>query len=479
MARRALRRRLQGSLALLVVATAIAAAVPFVARRPVDEASAQAARAEEGIHAILRLSIAARDAYAHQAHVFILNDATHVDHYYETAQSMLRSLEGARTAVHGTKAAPLFAQIERDARALDDSFRTDVIPQVGGDRSLLLAPAENAIVRVERMQTVIDKVVRLFGEDLDAAHASLDGAMRRSRVMSGAVLFLAVLVALAGAFLVDRSLSLPLGRLEAATDALAGGNLKARVSEEIAKRNDELGSLATRFNAMADRLVEREARLLESERLAAVGRLAAGVAHEINNPLGVILGHARLLEKRLDEEGNKDVAPIVVEVKRCQEIVAGLLDLTRPPRLRTALVDLEELCTQTRDRLAAAPFADVRITRQGDASAEADGDKLRQLVTNLFVNATQAGASRIDVTIDGSAASVIWLSVVDDGTGLAADTAHRLFTPFFTTKPEGTGLGLAVSRAIAAAHGGELMHVDTAHGARFDLVLPRRAQEAA
>lgn len=483
MARRALRRRLQLALILLVVATATAAAVPFVARRPVDEASAAAARAEAGIAAVLRLSIAVRDAYAHQAHVFILNDTTHVDHYKDTARGMTRALDAAHTAVDGSPAASLLADLESDARALDAKFLEEVVPRVGGDRALLVAPAEDAIIRVERMQTVIDRAAKLLAADRDAAHAALDAAMTTSRAASGAVLCLAVLVAFAAAFVVDRSLSRPLGRLEAATDALAAGDLGARVGPEIANRQDELGSLASRFNTMAERLAEREARLIDAERLAAVGRLAAGVAHEINNPLGVILGLARLLEKRLDDDGKKDVSTIVAEVERCKEIVSGLLDLSRPPRLRIGPVDLEELCRDTRERLGATAVSDIDVTVGGDPNVEADADKLRQIIANLFVNAKQADARRVDVMIDGTDAKSVVVSVSDDGRGLTEEAADKLFTPFFTTKAEGTGLGLAVSRAIAAAHGGELVHRanDGARrsGARFDLVVPRRAAEKA
>ena len=118
MARRGLRRRLQLAFVLLVTATATAAAVPFVARRPVDEASASAAHAEAGIAAVLRLSIAVRDAYAHQAHVFILNDTTHVAHYQDTARAMTRALAATHTAVDHSRAAPLLASLDTDARAL-------------------------------------------------------------------------------------------------------------------------------------------------------------------------------------------------------------------------------------------------------------------------------------------------------------------------------------------------------------------------
>lgn len=376
MARRGLRRRLQVALGLLVIATAAAAAAPFVARRPVDAALQAAGRADGGIAAVLRLSIAVREAYAHQAHTFVLNNTSHMEHYREAKESLIGALAVARGAVAGTEAAPVLVELDADAQALDIQFRDEVVPQVGGDRARLLKPAEDAIARLERMQAVIDRAAEILAVQRGQARTAVDRAMARARVVSASVLLVALLVAAFAAALIDRSLSRPLGRLEAATDAVAAGDLHARVADDIAQRDDELGSLASRFNAMAERLAEREARLLEAERLATVGRLAAGVAHEINNPLGVILGNARHLEKRLDDEGKRDIAGIVDEVVRCRDIVGGLLDLSRPPRLRLGPVDLEELCRDTRERLGDASVGQVEVNARGDVEVEADGDRV-------------------------------------------------------------------------------------------------------
>ena len=185
----------------------------------------------------------------------------------------------------------------------------------------------------------------------------------------------------------------------------------------FAEGNDELASLAQHFNEMATELQVRERRLLEAERLAGVGRLAAGVAHEINNPLGVMLGYVTLIERACDNDDVKtDAQMIRAEIRRCQYIVAGLLELARPPRLNLAAVDVEAIA-----RAAAAallPLAD--------------------------------GQDRVRI---------------------------RLFEPFFTNKPGGTGLGLAVSRSLAEAHGGTLRHVDTAVGATFCVTLPRAPKD--
>lgn len=478
MARKGLRRRLQVTLALLVVAAAATAAVPFLAQRRVREATGSASHAEAGIAAVLRLSIAMRDAYAHQAHVVILNDTTHVEHYRETAHAMQGALAVAQKAVAGTKAEGSLGEVAADAEWLHRTFLQDVVPHVGGDRAVIIPPAEAAIVRMEEMQVAVDRAAALLAQDAAVARGDLQTAMTQSTRASAVFLIVAVVLALVSAIALDRAWSGPLARLEAATDALAKGDLRVRVADDIASRDDELGSLAARFNDMASRLAEREAKLLEAERLAAVGRMAAGVAHEINNPLGVILGNARLLEPKLDDEGKRDVQTIVAEVERCKDIVGGLLDLARPPRLRLGPVDLNELCRETADRLKSAGVDGVDVRCTGDVGIEADGEKLRQIMANLLHNAAQAGAKRVHINVDGSTEDDVRLSVRDDGRGVDQAIASRLFAAFATTKAEGTGLGLAVSRAIAMAHGGDLQFVATSKGARFDLVLPRHVHAA-
>lgn len=480
MPRRGLQAKINATLAALVLTVAAAAAVSFGLQRRVDEAAAALHRAESGVVAVLRLSIAVRDAWAHQAHVVILNDTTHVDHYRETAAIMLKAAAKAQSAVGGASAAEPLAAVVVDAHLLDKSFIEDVVPKVGGDRAVVLGPAEDSIRRVERMQARIDEAAARLTREADAAHAAVGAATMQSRAASSAVVFVAIIVALASALSLRRALSAPLRRLESATERLTTGDLATRVDDDIAQRDDELGSLATRFNTMASSLAEREARLLDAERLAAVGRLAAGIAHEINNPLGVILGTARLLEKGVDSEGKRDVTTIVAEVERCKSIVGGLLDLSRPPRLRILDVDAGELCEETVERLASAlASADIEVDREGDASLLADGEKLRQVLTNVLLNAAQAGARRIEIHVDGRGADIVRISVRDDGPGVAAEVLPRLFSPFATGRADGTGLGLAVSRAIAVAHGGTLEHVASAQGARFDVTLPRRPPASA
>jgi signal transduction histidine kinase len=259
-------------------------------------------------------------------------------------------------------------------------------------------------------------------------------------------------------FTVGRSIARPLARLREGAARLAAGDLDARIAIDSP---DEFGDLARQWNGMTASLKEHQEKLVETEKLAGIGRLAAGVAHEINNPLGVILGYAKLLRRRVDGAAQDDLRVIEEETLRCKEIVEGLLDLSRP--LQAA-------------RLGEARLLDgVGVRVDGAGVAEGHPSKVRLIVSNLVRNAAEATGpgGTVAVSVRESGADV-GVEVADDGPGIEPGARSRLFEPFFTTKAQGTGLGLAVSRALARAHGGEVEAASTpGEGARFTFRLPR------
>ena len=263
--------------------------------------------------------------------------------------------------------------------------------------------------------------------------------------------------------------------MKAGAARIGSGDLDTRI--EIQCR-DEFGALAEQFNAMAASVKEHQRRLFLQEKLAGIGRLAAGVAHEINNPLGVILGYVRVLGKKAEGGLREDLAVIETETLRCKEIVDGLLDLSRPPKPGVNPVDLRELADDVAAKLSESDQAQgIGICVEGEASAQGNVLKLRQVVFNLVKNAVEAAGpgGRVEVRIaDGQGQTE--LAVSDDGPGFPAEVREHLFEPFLTTKPGGTGLGLAVSRAIALAHGGDLLVDAPGRGARVVLRLPRASE---
>jgi signal transduction histidine kinase len=332
---------------------------------------------------------------------------------------------------------------------------------------------------VTRIQDLTQELVARFEASIRAVRADLEQVESRTRRTLLGLLVASPLVAVAVSLVIGRSIAAPVKRLEAGAARIAAGDLDTRIE---ARGAPELEELAVRWNEMTEALREHQRRLVESEKLAGIGRLSAGVAHEINNPLGVILGYAKLLRRKCDGGMAADLAVIEDETLRAKEIVDGLLDLSRPLPASAEEVDLRALSDDVVSRLGEAKLLDgVAVRVDGAASAPGHPEKLRQVLVNLVRNAAEAAGSggKVEVRVaehDGSAE----VAVEDSGPGVPAERRDRLFEPFFTTKPRGTGLGLAVSRAIARAHGGELdAGPAPAGGARFALRLPlRRGGEA-
>jgi two-component system NtrC family sensor kinase len=252
----------------------------------------------------------------------------------------------------------------------------------------------------------------------------------------------------------------------------------------------------------AAREIERQReQLRQSEKLGAMGTLLASVAHELNNPLAIVLGRAALLEDKTAALAGTsgawaglqaDAQRIREAAERCGRIVRTFLNMARQRPGERSAVQLNDLARAAADILGYTLRSHgIRLELalgDGLPVVHADGDQLGQIVLNLLVNAQQALAAvpapeRELHLSSGSAegGNGVWLRVADNGPGVREELRDRLFEPFFTTKPEGvgTGLGLAVSRSIAREHGGELVLEASARGASFCLTLPVQGARAA
>lgn len=225
------------------------------------------------------------------------------------------------------------------------------------------------------------------------------------------------------------------------------------------------------------RAARREREVAEhAARGAAVTRMAAAVAHEVRNPLGIIRGAVELVRERAGPQlGPRDrerLEDVLGEVGRLRALTEDFLDLSADRPLQEELVDLGALATDAaRGSRSLHPDLDVWVSF-GPATVRADPGRLRQVLANLLANAAQAGARRVELR-GGAQGQEVRVMVADDGPGIPPEVRERLFEPFASARPGGTGLGLAVSRRIVERHGGALRLLAEGPGAVFELVLPR------
>lgn len=310
-----------------------------------------------------------------------------------------------------------------------------------------------------------------------------------------AALFISVLLTDLGA----RRIARPICQLASHIKAFADGDRQLHAATR--QPTDEVRALADAFNYLSDTLQAAESErdraqhmVLQSNKLASIGQMAAGIGHEINNPLNNILSYTKLLTRNLQEHGDTvdaasreqlltDLQSLREETLRASEIVKGILNFARqvPPQYSRFEVQpwLEKTLKIVRQ---AAKSHQVNLELENDYDGELEGDRgqLQQALVNLLLNAIQA--SPADSTVRLAAHSEdgrLIIKVCDNGTGISESTLDNIFDPFFTTKPEGegSGLGLSISLGIVERHQGHLAIVNNPErGVTATLTLPLQAQ---
>ncbi len=319
---------------------------------------------------------------------------------------------------------------------------------------------------------------------------------RRTVIVFLAITLAGSLLALTLSHYLSQRLSGSVKLLVAGAEQLACGNLDQRVE---LRSGDEFQELAETFNAMAEALQARDEQLkeqatrkvMESERLAMVGQLAAGVAHEINNPLTGIVTYSQLLLEKAPAEGTTRtwLEKIVTQANRCRKIVRGLLDFSRqskpderPCNVNTVLQECLALVANQ------ALFQNIEIVRnlaEGLPLVPMDPSQIQQVFLNLIINAAEAtpgeGQLRLATRLAGSGRAVE-VEFADTGCGIKPPDLERIFEPFFTTKGarRGTGLGLAISYGIVKEHRGTIaVTSEIGKGTTFVVSLPLSLEEEA
>ena len=349
---------------------------------------------------------------------------------------------------------------------------------------------------LSRIELLNENLVDIFDNRLIGAALQTQTAWNTSSAVSQVIFPVALLVSLLVIYYTHRSVTGPVGALVTGTRTLAEGELGSDIHVD---GSGEFRELADSFNRMARTLQVNQKQLIEAEKMASVGRLAAGVAHEINNPLAVIIGHAKMLLADMPEGDpeREQVATIADEALQCKNIINSLLDLSRPSETAPGeVLNPHELITEVVGMVQALQLADgVRM----DVSVidrpiplTISRPRLRQLALNIMRNAVEAlrGIKDGHVRVEGyirpraklepsslkdaaPAASFLIFVFTDNGLGIPPQYMGRLFEPFFTTKADGTGLGLAISYNIVRAHGGFIEAQSTpAEGTAFTIGLP-------
>lgn len=313
-----------------------------------------------------------------------------------------------------------------------------------------------------------------------------------------AVMAVGVAATLGSLFLTTRGLTNSLRQLTAAADAIAHGDLGRRVN---VAGGDEAGRLAASLNEMvaslharAQRLEEEElkhteelmhlqSRMAHSEKLASMGRLAAGVAHELNTPLGGVLSLAMLALEECDESHpvRKDLEVIVKQALHCREIVKGLLAFAHQSESGAAKTDVNSVIESTLALLERqAIFQNVRTRRtlgEGLPPVFIDPSRLQSVIMNVVMNAVDAmegtGTLGVETTLDEAGGQVL-IRISDTGKGIPDKIKPLIFEPFFTTKEpgEGTGLGLAIVYGVVKGAGGRISVDSSPSGTSFTIRLP-------
>jgi signal transduction histidine kinase len=466
------RRRLFAALSALAAAFALAFALQLHGLDGMKHAIAELHEHQDEMRSLLELESSVRDQFVHRSRL-LEGDAEELD-FYEVARARTAELiRELSPRLDEPGAAALIADIADAVGELDRGVRDGVARTTRAGPGARAHDGTYAIVF--RVEEDVDRLFALMRDHTVEQSRAVDGM--RVATLRLAILFLAgvPLLAVALALYLSRSIARPLAILGEGAARMAEGDLASRVR---LSGSDEFGTLASELNDMAAALKGHQEQLVRAEKLASLGRMAAGIAHEIDNPLQVMLGYLTLHRGRVPGELGKHLAHVEREAKRCTEIVEGLLQLSRPVAPFVPVpVELRAVCEEVADAIRTAMNGTAPAIRvEGEATALGTSDRLAQILFNLAKNAAEAAGAGGEVELraerEGGRAQVV---VRDTGPGIPPELREHVFEPFFTTKSKGTGLGLAIARAVAGSLGGDVELDPGAPGSGARFVLRVRA----
>jgi signal transduction histidine kinase len=333
--------------------------------------------------------------------------------------------------------------------------------------------------RVPRLRELALELIRDRRAEVTERLQQADRVWEHALVALAIAVVLAIFGALFGGYLLARSVARPLYDLVLRAESAAGGaRVEVTADDEIGALSEHVTRLARTIETSSAAIAEQRTRLVQAEKMSALGEMATGVAHELLNPLTGVKTALQLLGRTNPAPEVRDtITAVDIEVKRVEEMARRLMSFARPARPETQRVALDEILPRVMQATAPHEARGVRVVPalNGLRHVTADPDLLTQVLINLVVNACQAtpDGQPVEIRAHGERGFSI-VEVVDHGKGLSPDVAARLFAPFVTDKRDGHGLGLAISQNIALAHGGRIEAKPNAPaaGMTFSLWLP-------
>ncbi|MBL8947182.1 MAG: HAMP domain-containing protein [Myxococcales bacterium] len=474
---RVVRRQLAIGFGLIAIIATAMCAMLLGTIREVSGVVDQMRQDEAAIRRGIELSAATREQYIHIAHSLLEGDRSHLEHYEQWRRQLADDARSLSTEAPADVRKKVEA-VERLSTEMDRLFHDELLPAAEhGDRTALRAQHQRVEALSLEASSAADAVARAGELRMAAAHDEARRAGLRGLAMGGACIVAVVLVAFACTRRLQTAVLRPLAALAGAAGRFGRGDFGHRVGK-IGR--GELAELARAFDRMAEELADRERKLLSKERMAAIGALAAGVAHEINNPIGIIRGYIKtMLPEASDPQVREELQVLDEEAAACQRLTGDLLAYAETPRLEIRAVEMRAFLEDSAARLreAAARGGHALVVEATEGTIDADPGRLRQVLANLVHNATQASPKGAPIRISGrpSRARGYEFSITDLGPGVAPGDGDRIFEPFVSKRTGGSGLGLAVCRSIVVAHGGSIAVEPGPHeGARFRVELPSR-----
>jgi two-component system NtrC family sensor kinase len=475
---RAIRRRLALSFGLVSIVAVAMYAMLLSLIGEVSGLVREMRRNETAIKESFNLATAVREQYMHQAHWLIERDEEHLDHYTRWLERVQRGIQTLRPLVPEAERHRL-DEIAADSRALDEVFWNAIRPAAErGDWKAVAEGHDRAQAISQQASSQADLIATAVEQRMAGAHVSATRATRLGLIAGALCVLLVVSLSVAFTVRLRRAVLKPLELLSNAARRFGSGDFRSRVGDV---GEGELRALSEAFDAMAEELEAREKRLVESERMAAIGQLAAGIAHEINNPIAIIRGYLKTMGPEAAPETFREELRILDdEAASCQRIVEDLVAYASAPDIRCGSIAMDTLLRETARRFQeTSDAAGTRIVLDvAPGRLYGDGGRLRQVVLNLLMNAAQASEADGSIEISGAplANGGYEIRVSDRGPGVAPEDRTQIFEPFFSKRPGGAGLGLAVCQSIVRAHGGSIVAEDReGGGTTFRVTVSRPA----